>query len=681
MDIFTQYGIMASVGEAGIPMYELLYDSDVSATLPATQLDITGLNITKDDEVRMVYTFVGDSSSTSTDVSVYPNDLTTATNYYRQTLQAYGTTVNSPRQNNGIHFFGRSTIKSSGFVDIKVSNNNRYVAQSQFANYIGVESSSFGQYNANIVGTQTVTSITKLSIVGSRTNGIAPGSRFQLYKLNKAWKSIQDYTVPSNTTSVTLNSFGTITKDDFIKINITTPSNASGFLSLLGNSSSSSNYHMQQLFANGTSVSASSVNANQLNSSSGQSNIFVLAKLSQDNKLNIFSNQVVETSSVYGGFNYITSSGATFPSGINSLTFTSTTTNGIGAGTRIQIYKLQAEKVADITVGSNTTQVDISNLNIKRNAEYLLMSDIDLAGTSGSRIYLNANGNTTQSNYYSAQLQSYFSTIAADRLNEAMYTYAYYPNRSVSYTHIKLSEIGAFTWQGYGNFNNASDIRVMNFFGSSTTENITSVTELNIGANIANAIGAGSRFTLYKLYEPEPEPATTYELLYDSDVSATLPATQIDITGLNITKDDELRMVCTAKLDNTSPNTDIFWSLQVNDITTGYTSQHLYATGTSTGAERTSTSYILIARYQTIVRKSQAVVDIKVSNNDRFVYQSAGPNYGIGAEASNLQYRAWNGVNSNTVSTITKLSVVASGSNGIGPGSRIRLYKVNKGAA
>jgi hypothetical protein len=31
-----------------------------------------------------------------------------------------------------------------------------------------------------------------------------------------AWQEIVDYTVPSNTTSVVLDSFGTITKDDFV---------------------------------------------------------------------------------------------------------------------------------------------------------------------------------------------------------------------------------------------------------------------------------------------------------------------------------------------------------------------------------------------------------------------------------------------------------------------------------
>jgi hypothetical protein len=40
------------------------------------------------------------------------------------------------------------------------------------------------QENYNIVGTETVTSITSLSIVANQTNGIAAGSRIRLYKVN-----------------------------------------------------------------------------------------------------------------------------------------------------------------------------------------------------------------------------------------------------------------------------------------------------------------------------------------------------------------------------------------------------------------------------------------------------------------------------------------------------------------
>jgi hypothetical protein len=72
----------------------------------------------------------------------------------------------------------------------------------------------------------------------------------------------------------------------------------------------------------------------------------------------------------------------------------------------------------------------------------------------------------------------------------------------LGYVHIKLSNIGAYTFKvisraTYGNFNTLK----LNFFGSSLAENITSITKINVVASIATAIAAGSRFTLYKLYE------------------------------------------------------------------------------------------------------------------------------------------------------------------------------------
>jgi hypothetical protein len=41
------------------------------------------------------------------------------------------------------------------------------------------------KHNINVVNTSTVTSITKLSVLSSRTNGIAVGSRLTLYKVVK----------------------------------------------------------------------------------------------------------------------------------------------------------------------------------------------------------------------------------------------------------------------------------------------------------------------------------------------------------------------------------------------------------------------------------------------------------------------------------------------------------------
>ena len=162
-----------------IPTYTLLYEQDV--TTATTQIDITGLSITKDDGLRLVYTVVGGG-----DIGVYPNDLTTDTNYYSQYLYGGGSTIGAGRFNRNVTIQAGS-IKTSGFADIKISNNNRFVAQTQFVYNIGSGSSAMLHLNFNIVGTETVNTITKLSLKPENApNQIGVGSKIALYKVTEA---------------------------------------------------------------------------------------------------------------------------------------------------------------------------------------------------------------------------------------------------------------------------------------------------------------------------------------------------------------------------------------------------------------------------------------------------------------------------------------------------------------
>ena len=325
-----------------------------------------------------------------------------------------------------------------------------------------------------------------------------------------AWQEIVDYTVPSNTTSVVLNSFGTITKDDFVKVVFTqvagtsnanvrwfpnTTSGVSGY-------NTNTNYYRQELQGYDTLVSAARVNTAELTFAAANNTNYSLAyiKLSENGAFNVFSNQFrTLDSSLFNRFRYLTSSGLDFSAGITSLTLT-TADGTIATGSRIQIYKLAAEKVADITVGSNTSQVDISNLSIDKDSEYLLVSDT-ASGNGSGNLYLTPNDLTTQSNYYNQRIIAYSSTSTASRDNTSRIFQISNPGGTMAYTHIKLSNIGAFTAQSYSLFAQGSiQPFVINYFVSSVAENITSITKLNLISALANDIKAGSRFTLYKLY-------------------------------------------------------------------------------------------------------------------------------------------------------------------------------------
>jgi hypothetical protein len=174
-------------------------------------------------------------------------------------------------------------------------------------------------------------------------------------------------------------------------------------------------------------------------------------------------------------------------------------------------------------------------------------------------------------------------------------------------------------------------------------------------------------------YEIDPAEviAETYELLYDSETAGvSFPTTQIDITGLNITKDDELRLVWTTVGNITAIQ------LYVNDINTdaSYTVERLEGESSSLSAARFN-----VPRIGEGIR-SFGVTDIKVSNNSRLVWQSSATR-NIGSSVSSIMYQQFNGVlTSQTLSSITKLSLKAA-ANQFATGSRIRLYKVNTGAA
>jgi hypothetical protein len=326
-----------------------------------------------------------------------------------------------------------------------------------------------------------------------------------------AWTELVDYTWAADETSRTFSGLS-ITKDDFIKIVITqvNGSGSESSLRLFPNTTASvsgfdttTNYHAQRLTGTSTTVSAARDNVSRINVVTGSQTGSVIAyfKISENDKVNWFTNRTLRNdSSIENTFDYCTSSNLTFAAAITSLTFDSSVSDGLGDGSRIQIYRLDAEKVADITVASDTTQVDISSLSIGKDDEYLLVSDLINPIGSSSAYSIFPNDLTTEANYYNQSIQADNSTPAAARGNNARFSSAAASGRTINYNHIKLSEIGAYTVQSYNLFGYGTTTPlVLNRFVSSTSEAITSITELNIVSSVTDAIEAGSRFELYKL--------------------------------------------------------------------------------------------------------------------------------------------------------------------------------------
>jgi hypothetical protein len=177
-----QASLAITTEETPVIEYELLYDSTVAGvTYPVQQIDITGLNITKDDELRFVYTIFSNHTS-DIRFELYVNDNFTITNYWTQTLTGSGTSFYPGRPNLPVFAVGMNTIPGVGFCDLKISNNNRAVWQTQ---YIYRNGSNIANNNANGITTFDVTSITKLSVKAQDTGWtFVSGSRIRLYKVN-----------------------------------------------------------------------------------------------------------------------------------------------------------------------------------------------------------------------------------------------------------------------------------------------------------------------------------------------------------------------------------------------------------------------------------------------------------------------------------------------------------------
>jgi hypothetical protein len=327
-----------------------------------------------------------------------------------------------------------------------------------------------------------------------------------------AWTEIVDYTVPSTTSSFIVNNFGSITKNDFLKavISVTNSTVTTGHLQMFPNTTAGvngyntgANYTVQRIQVDSTNIVASRGSQNKaLDSPGSNTNTGIIYfKVSENGKFNMFSrhNWYLTPFPLFIT-EYTTSHNLTFNDPITSLTFTHTTTNGIAAGTRVQIYRLDAEKVADITTTANATQVDIPNLSIGKDNEYLLVSDLSGMGTN-AQIDLTVNDDVTRTNFYRQVIFGGGSTAAASRANTAFIADVVGNDKALVYSHIKLSEIGAYTSQNYVvSQYGTSSVAIVNSFISSTSEAITSITKLNVRANNTNAIGSGSRFILYKLY-------------------------------------------------------------------------------------------------------------------------------------------------------------------------------------
>ena len=154
--------------------YELIADLNTSGT--NMQIDITGLNINKNDEYILNTSFLVAGGT----ARLYINDNLTDTNYISQILAGSGTNfvvtrIDDPRL--------LSSDRSFGKANIKLTENGYVFWESKNSQQNGTASNDLRVRNWNVLSKFTVSSITKLSIICDNTN---VGNLYvKLYKINK----------------------------------------------------------------------------------------------------------------------------------------------------------------------------------------------------------------------------------------------------------------------------------------------------------------------------------------------------------------------------------------------------------------------------------------------------------------------------------------------------------------
>ena len=155
------------------------------------------------------------------------------------------------------------------------------------------------------------------------------------------------------------------------------------------------------------------------------------------------------------------------------------------------------ELIADITVGTATTSVDITGLNIGKGDEVVLVSDIKNTSASTSIYYLYFNATT--SGYYSQGLSANSTSYPAARTTDARMLDIETNQNASLISSIKLTNSGYVVSQNNSAENYGSSSILLNNFYATTTFTATSVTEVRVTGSVAKSIGIGSRFQFYRI--------------------------------------------------------------------------------------------------------------------------------------------------------------------------------------
>jgi len=156
------------------------------------------------------------------------------------------------------------------------------------------------------------------------------------------------------------------------------------------------------------------------------------------------------------------------------------------------------EKITEVEVDSDCTYIDFTGLDGNTDWFYIIYGTLYNPTDSDSDYCLFVEGDYTITNYYRQFIYADDTTIAAARHNVTSFCYLPSGFSNFFHLHITKDALNYFRYYSYVNRLIAVGVQLVILTGMKI-DTITNITQLRIQSTVTNAIGAGSKFVLFKL--------------------------------------------------------------------------------------------------------------------------------------------------------------------------------------